>query len=263
MNPEVELLKNHFMALCNAGVHVKFNGTEYTDSIDVEQAFKDQNITDFSFFLNDRFHEVSYSLGFGYHDSDVFNKIGYPWMSNLRSLLLGFSNEYMKMEDLARLFELQKQSLEVVLTGKKKLEDQFGGSDKWRMYLKDMCEDFRKVINEALRKVEVENMELTFGDTNKARATCKFIFNGKISYAQKKRLTAFLDAKYLPRYQKINGELRSIFRQSGFSSSFNDNGKKCEPCNAFSIEVQSNNWAALGLDETSQFVPRMGMRRSI
>lgn len=263
MNPEVELLKNHFMLLCDAGIYVRFTGNTYKDSAELEQAFKDNNISDFSFFVNDRYHDVGYSLGFGYHDSDVFNKMGYPWYSNMSPILLGFMNGYMQIEDLSRLFELQKQSIEFVLTGKKKLEDQFGGSDKWRMYLKDMCEDFRKVINEALRKVEVENIELTFGDTSKARATCKFVFDGKISYAQKKRLMAFLDAKYLPRYQKINGELRSIFHQSGFSSSFNDNGKKCEPCNAFSIEVQSNNWDALGLDETSQFVPRMGMKRTI
>ena len=150
---------------------VKFIGNVYKESTDVEQAFKNNNITDFSFFVNDRYHDVGYSLGYGYHDTDVFNKIGYPWYSNMSFILLGFMNGHMKMEDLSRLFELQKQSIEFVLTGKKKLEDLFGGSDKWRMYLKDMCEDFRKVINEALRKVEVENMELTFGDPNKARAT--------------------------------------------------------------------------------------------
>ena len=65
----------------------------------------------------------------------------------------------------------------------------------------------------------------------------------------------------LKHYQKWNPALTSL---CGLNVSFHykDNGLKTKPCKEFVIRTRANDWTAIGMDPSAEFVPCIGMKRA-
>lgn len=259
----MEILDKEFTHFLNKGIGINIDGKAILD-LGEYQANKDRLETVMSVCHNpDRtyFPSLTWNFGFGYDNNDIGNLAPYPWSFRMEALVVAAARNQISDQDFYRYFELCHETENIIIEASVAKNLKACGSDKFKNAANDFFNMIAKYIKESYRGIELLDQQVIDATYRNQNVTCIFTFDKELTYAQKRKIKTYLDYKLLLHYKKFNPEIRGVGAVNGLNMSFSDNGKKSKATNEFKVLVKANSWNTLGMDESVQFVPRMGMKR--
>lgn len=219
------------------------------------------NITALINYCKNRNPTIVWRFGLGFEDSELKNTIPYPWNINIADLIYSACNNYITEADLSRYFDLCRSTVDLILTEKEKRVIQKCGSEKLKLATVDFYKKVMQMFTDTFNFLKIEDNSITYGNYLDPYNVCRIKFTNRLSYAQKRKVGTYISYQLLKYFQKYDPSLTSLMHLN-ITYYFADNGVKTKSCKEFIIRTKANDWTAIGMDPNSEFVPRIGMKRS-
>lgn len=253
------ILKQELIHYLEKGIGFSTNRYDIKNITDYETS--SFNEMEFVSSCENRGQSLTWDFGFGYDNNEIHNLVPYPWALNvgpiIRTAVLGHISE----SDFKRYFEICHETENIIFEAMAEKIEKACGTDKFNLAAVDFFNMFMKYVKESIRGLSIEDHFIEYATYKNKEHKCTMRFEKPITYAQKRKIKAYLGYKLMAFYKKLNPDIKYL-TNINMNYWFDDNGRKAAPTDCMRVSVRANDWNAIGMDQSAAFVPRMGMKRN-